>query len=245
MDRDLIFTRTLRLDATQVDRWGRMRPASLLEILQEASGDHAQMLGAGRDALGDKGLFWAVVRQTLEIQRLPTLGETMVVETWPGPPSRVAFPRYLTGRTPEGEPLFQAVALWLFMDRHSRAMVLPSASGVQLPGLLRGGELANPVGIAPRQYPNLERRVVRYSELDCNGHLSNTKYLNWADDLLPGAYHEKHTLSRLHICYISEALEGQQIDLNWDLCQDLLCLEGQRTENGKIHRVFALKAQYQ
>lgn len=244
MASELIYTRSTPVDATHVDRWGRMRPSALLEIMQETAGAHAQALGAGREDLMEKNLFWAVVRQTLEIHRLPCMGETLVTETWPGPPSRTAFPRYMTGRTPEGEPLFRAVTLWLFMDYNTRAMVLPGASGIQLPSLLRGGELANPAGIAPRAYPNLERRRVRYSELDCNGHLSNTKYLNWMEDLLPGAYHQHHSLSRLHICYVSEALEGQEVSLNWALENDQLSLEGSREQESAAHRVFALRAEY-
>ena len=242
MEAQLVYSKTTVLDDTQVDRFGRMRPSALLEVLQTVAVDHAKALGVGREALDPKGLFWAVVRQTLEIHRMPRVGETIITETWPGPPSHTAFPRYITGRTKEGEMLFRVVALWLFMDVNSRAMVLPGASGIEVPGITRGGELMNPTGIAPRQYPNLERRRVRYSELDCNGHLSNTKYLNWMEDLLPSSYHENHVLSRLHICYINEALEGQEIELNWALEDNHLCVDGRR-ELG-AHRVFAVRAEY-
>ena len=88
MDSNLIFTRKTLVDATHVDRWGRLRPASLLEIMQETAGDHAALLGVGRNLLDPRGLFWAIVRQTVEIRRLPGIGETVVAETWPGPPSR-------------------------------------------------------------------------------------------------------------------------------------------------------------
>ena len=75
-----------------MDRWGRMRPSALLEIMQETAGDHAALLGVGRDVLAPRGLFWAIVRQTIEINRLPGIGETVLAETWPGPPSRTAYP---------------------------------------------------------------------------------------------------------------------------------------------------------
>ena len=61
MDPLLIYTKTIKLDATQVDAFGRMRPSALLEITQEAAGEHANLLGVGRDALGSHGLFWAIV----------------------------------------------------------------------------------------------------------------------------------------------------------------------------------------
>ena len=37
MDNNMIFTRKTLVDATHVDRWGRMRPASLLEVMQETA----------------------------------------------------------------------------------------------------------------------------------------------------------------------------------------------------------------
>ena len=235
MDSNLIFTRKTLVDATHVDRWGRLRPASLLEIMQETAGDHAALLGVGRNLLDPRGLFWAIVRQTVEIRRLPGIGETVVAETWPGPPSRTAYPRYMVGRTPQGEELFRAVALWLLMDVNTRAMV---------PGLLRGGELANPVGIAPRHYDNQELRRVRYSELDCNGHLSNTKYLNWMEDLLPTQWHRDHVLSKVHICYLNEARADQEIALSWVLEDGAMALEGRRETGETANRVFALQALY-
>lgn len=239
---ELVYTKSVYVDSAHADRFGYLRPSALLEILQEAAGEHAALLGLDRMTLLEKDLFWAIVRQSLEITRLPAIGETVVVETWPGKPSRTAFPRHIVGRTPDGELLFRAVALWLFMNWKTRAMVLPAASGLEVPGLSREGELPNPTGIAPKAYPNAEIRRVRYTELDCNGHMSNTKYLNWMDDLLPLAYHESHMLMRLQICYLNEALDGQEVALSWALEDDVLSLEGKSAADN--HRIFALKAAY-
>ena len=149
MDNNMIFTRKTLVDATHVDRWGRMRPASLLEVMQETAGDHAALLGVGREQLDPGGCSGPSSARPLRFTVCRESGETVLAETWPGPPSRTAYPRYMVGRTPQGEELFRAVALWLLMDVNTRAMVLPSGSGIQVPGLLRGGELANPMGIAP------------------------------------------------------------------------------------------------
>ena len=130
------------------------------------------------------------------------------------------------------------------LDHDLRHMVLPSGSGIQVPGLLRGGELANPMGIAPRVYDNQELRRVRYSELDCNGHLSNTKYLNWMEDLLPTQWHRDHALSKVHICYLNEARADQEIALSWVLEDEALALEGRRDTGETTNRVFALQALY-
>lgn len=235
---DPLYTKTIYVDAAHSDRFGRLRPTALLEIMQEAAGEHAALLGLGREPLLKKNLFWAIVRQSLEITRCPVIGDTVILETWPGPTTRTAFPRHMLGRTESGEVLFRAVTLWLFMDMSTRAMVLPAACGMEVTGWVRGGELPLPTGIVPKEYPNEETRRVRYSDLDYNGHMSNTRYLNWMTDLLPADYHRDHPLRSLHICYLNEALEDQPIRMTFGLEEDRLTLEGRR--DGQ--RVFALKA---
>lgn len=81
---------------------------------------------------------------------------------------------------------------------------------------------------------------MRYSELDCNGHLSNTKYLNWMEDLLPTQWHRDHALSKVHICYLNEARADQEIALSWVLEDEALALEGRRDTGETTNRVFAL-----
>ncbi|MFR8333300.1 MAG: hypothetical protein ACLU9S_13830 [Oscillospiraceae bacterium] len=110
-----------------------------------------------------------------------------------------------------------------------------------VPGLLRGGELVIPWAL-PQHYDNQELRRVRYSELDCNGHLSNTKYLNWMEDLLPTQWHRDHVLSKVHICYLNEARADQEIALSWVLEDGAMALEGRRETGETANRVFALQA---
>lgn len=236
------YFKTVFIDSAHADCFGVLRPSALLEIMQEAAGEHAEVLGCGREMTVQKGLFWAIVRQTIEITRLPRVGETLVVETWPGKPSRTAFPRHMVGRTQEGRELFRAVALWLFMDLETRSMVLPAACGIDIPGTERQGQLPNPTGLALKLGEPKQLRTVQYSELDWNGHMSNTKYLNWLEDLMPAQWHKAHTLKRLQINYVSEALEGQKIALAYTLEDGVLSLEGRREE--PAGRVFALKALY-
>lgn len=242
MDLQLIYSQTFKITDTQTDCFRRLRPSALLELSQDVSTAHARLLGLGQDALDPKGLFWVIVRQAVDVSRMPMLGETVIVETWPAPPTRTAFPRYVVGRTPEGEILFRVAALWLFVDRESRTLVLPGASGLTVPGITREGALPLPTGIAPKTHSQHELRRVRFSELDANCHLSNTKYANWMEDLLPSAFHQSRRLQHLHISYVNEALEDEDVMLNWDLEGDCLSLEAVR--NADNQRVFALKAQY-
>lgn len=245
MEVELLYSKWFDINDTQTDCFSRLRPSALLEITQQVASEHAWKLGQGRDVLEPKGLFWAIVRQTVNICRMPRQGERILVETWPGPATRTAFPRHVAAVTERGEPLFQIAALWLFMDQTARTMVLPRTCGLDVPGMERGGELPLPKGLARKGCPVKEHRQVRYSELDCNGHLSNTKYANWMQDVLPAAYHRDHCLRKLHICYMNEALVEQSIDLGWTLEDDVLTMEAGRNTGGENEPVFALRAWYE
>lgn len=235
-----IFRYTATVTTAQSDRWGRLKPSALLGLLQEAALGHCTRLGAGTAELLKRDLLWVVARQGLEISRMPLLEETVTVETWPGPPTRAAYPRHYAVLDREGNCLATATALWLLMDAKSRTMVLPAQGGLTLPGCTRPGELPAPRSLAPMGLPLTRERRVDYSLLDINGHMSNLRYLDWMEDLLPAACHESHPLARLQITYQSEAREGDVVALHSGLEEQTLRLEGLRGED----RIFALTAQF-
>ena len=113
-----------------VDRFCRLKASSLLNMLQDAAGAQCNELDLSWERLAEKGLFWAIIRQHVQITRLPGPGTTVTVETWPGITSRVAYPRSSIGYDAQGNELFRAISLWVLLDRSSRAMVLPGKSGV-------------------------------------------------------------------------------------------------------------------
>lgn len=212
-----IFRKTFTLSSIHMDRFRRAKPSVLLYLAQEAACGHCDQLALDWDTLAQKDLFWAIIRHRVQITRLPTEGETITVETWPLPTTRSAFPRATVGYDEEGKELFRTMALWVLMNTKTRTMVLPGKSGIGLEGLLRGTELATPSSILPKNWENHFFRQVRYSELDRNGHMNNTRYLDWVCDLLPSEFHREHPLREFTVCYLSEATEGQEIDLCWQL----------------------------
>ena len=238
------YRQTFTLTDMDVDCFCKMKLSTLLTCAQEVAGRHSALLGADYSTLAEKGLFWAVSRHRVQITRLPRLGETITVETWPMPTTRVAYPRATVAYDEKGDVLFKSVAIWVLMDTESRAMVLPAKSGVGVPGIVRGIEGAMPASVSVKDANRRASRTVGYSELDRNGHMNNTYYLNWVQDLLPSEFHAQHRLRAFHICYLAEGREGQQMDLLWTLSPEaVLSVEG-KTGGEDVHRVFAVTAEY-
>ena len=231
-----------------VDRYGCLRPSALLYFAQVAAGRHSALLGADYDALAAKGLFWAVTRHGVTIHRMPRTGEQILVETWPMPATRVAYPRMVVARDREGKLLFEVLSLWVLMDIQSRSMVLPGKSGVDVPGVLKGTEPESPRSLPPVQNGSAVRRTVTYSCLDRNGHMNNTRYTDWVDDLTSSDFHAAHRLAGFTLCYLSEAREGDTVTLEWTLEDGILQVDGHRLRTddhqGK-QRIFGARMCYQ
>ena len=214
----------------------------ILYYVQEVAGKHFDLIALDYDQLAERGMIWAIIRQRVQISRIPTRGETIRVETWPMPNTRVAFPRSVIAYDAEGQEVFRSISLWVLMDVKTRAMVLPAKSGLSVPGTVRGNELAPPSALPSKVMANHRTRPVCFTDLDRNGHMNNTRYMDWIDDLLPSAFHKNHIVKEFTVCYLSETREGQNLDLHWDFVEDgCLQVDAHRETDGKDERVFSAK----
>ena len=241
----MIYSQKFTLTDMEVDCFGKLKLSTLLYYAQEVAGKHCVLLGADYDTLAKKNLFWAVIRHRVQITRLPVRGETITVETWPMPTTRVAYPRSMVAYDADGNELFRSISLWVLMDTESRVMVLPGKSGVAVEGTLRGNELAAPGSLLPGHPGRSQDRTVTYSCLDRNGHMNNTRYLDWVDDLLPSQFHQTHSAREFVICYLNEAREGQTLRLGWEISQEgCLQVDAQRcacSDGETAARVFSAR----
>ena len=242
-----IYAKEFEVSPVATDKFGRLKASRLLAYLQDVAGDHSAILGTDQKSLTDKNLFWAVIRHRVQITRLPTSGEKLRIETWPMPTTRTAYPRSTIAYDENGNECFRSISLWILMDAGSRAMILPGKSGVEVRGLLRGCELQSPSSIIPREMGKCDNRTVRYTDLDINGHMNNCRYLDWVEDLLPSAFHEKHEIREFTLCYMSEVWEQEQVDLHWDLADGpVLTVEAVRKNSGVTashSRVFSARVE--
>ena len=243
-----IYRKQYMLYSTDCDCFGRAKPSTILSILQEAAGEQCAALDMSWEQMAEKDLFWAIPRQTMSITRLPRFYETITVETWPMPASKVAYPRATVAYDAEGNELFRVTALWILMSLSTRAMVLPGKSTVDVPGHLRGGELPSPRSLTPKNLSHATDRKVRFGQLDRNGHMNNTRYLDWAMDLLSGDYPAGPPLKAFTVCYLNDAREGERVTLRHELSEDnVLQVDATRPDPGdgtKRQRVFALRAEF-
>ena len=240
-----IYVQNFEINDMVVDRFGRLKPSMLLFIAQTVATRHGELMEVGYDTLNPRRMFWAVIRHRVQISRLPRHGETIRVETWPMPATRSSYPRSVIAYDEAGNECFRAISLWVLMDLDKRNMILPGKSGISLAGSVRGNELALPGSLAPGHLLNRRQRTVCYSDLDRNGHMNNTKYMEWIDDLMPSEFHRDRELKEMTICYLAESWEGQTMDLCWDFPEEgVMRVDTYRCAGDKEERVFSARLLY-
>ncbi len=237
-----IYTQEFEITDLHVDCFGRLLPGRILYLMQEVAGNHFTELSMDYESLAERGLFWAITRNKVQITRLPMSGEKIRLETWPMPTTRVAYPRSVVAYDEAGNEVFRSITLWVLMDLNNRSMILPGRSGIDVAGTLRGNELASPLGLPAKILQNRRSRYVNFTDLDRNSHMNNTKYLDWIYDLLGSAFHVNHTIREFTVCYLSEAREGQKLELSWDFPEEgCLMMDAYRQTEEKEERIFAAK----
>ncbi len=212
-----LYSHPYKLKSRDVNRFERLRPSQLFELMQEAATEHSELLGAGIREIRTRNLMWVLVRQYVEITRMPRYGEEVMIETWPTKTVHSLYPRFYRILSQSGETLIASSAIWTLADMKERVLVPASRSGVDFGFEARGCEIALPSPIRRFETDRSVDFTVPFSYIDMNGHMNNTRYLDLADNLCPAAQ-EGREPKRIRVEYAAELLCGREYTLHyaWD-----------------------------
>lgn len=150
----------------------------------------------------------------MHILRLPQVGEKIVLRTWASKKKMMMHTRKYAFYTDVGEPLLSVSSVFLLMNLKTRNAVedredIPDIPIVVLenkPGLPKMREVFS------KDFTFACERVVKKSEIDHNGHMNNSHYLEWVQSL--EACRDK-TPTMIWIQYSKEMLEADIAQIHY------------------------------
>ena len=193
----------------------RAKLSTIMKYIADIAGTDYTLKGYGHQYLWDNGMVFLLSRTNIQILRMPEAYETITVSTWEQGKKGSQFLRHFELFDSEGKKIVSAATAWLLVDPVSRKILRPEVfkgfmpllpdklPDCALPGKLRmpeGGVLAG-------------SRVIRYSDLDGNGHVYNAVYGDIACDILPAEVLER-PLAGFRINYQTEAVLGEEVILS-------------------------------
>ena len=158
----------------------RMKPASFMNIAQEAAGAHAVHLGFGYDTLRETNTAWILSRVHVEFPDTPLWREEITLRTWHKGLNRLFFLRDFVVTDNEGKERVKATTSWLVLNLETRRIVRD-------PKLMEDGTIctdnvietpADKVVMPKDKEPVfVMEHLVAYSDIDQNAHTNNAMYM--------------------------------------------------------------------
>lgn len=208
------FEYQTRLDMCSVDFTGHWQPGAVFRAMQEAADGHCRLLHLTFEELRELGLAWVLTRGHLRMSRYPVLGQTVTVRTWPGETRHMFFPRNFMFEA-DGEVLGCASMLFVLLDLETRKIALPSRLTASLPVYDIPAPLPLPGNLHMPDAPATAHAYTPvYMDLDMNGHVNNTRYIDWFMNQFSVERHERQMVTDLLAHYNFEVRAGEPITLS-------------------------------
>ncbi|KAL8152513.1 hypothetical protein V2J09_010273 [Rumex salicifolius] len=215
----LVFRQNFSIRSYEI---GADRTASietLMNHLQETALNHVKTAGLLGDGFGStpemckKNLIWVVTRMQVLVDRYPTWGDVVQVDTWVSSSGKNGMRRdWLVRDCRTGETLTRASSVWVMMNKSTRKLSkMPDEVRAEIgPYFMDTPPVINEDG---RKLSKLDEKSAQYirsgltprwTDLDVNQHVNNVKYIGWVLESAPQPIVENHELSGLTLEYRRE-----------------------------------------
>lgn len=210
------YTKDLTIQCFETDASWRLKPASFMNLAQEAAGNHAVYLGFGYDDLIVSNTAWILSRVHVEFIDTPKWREDITLTTWHKGLNRLFFLRDFVLTDKEGRERVKATTSWLVLDLATRRLVRD-------PELMEEGTVCTENAIeTPADKVQMPKDVesvhvmdhtVAYSDVDMNGHANNAMYMQWAMDAVDYDIASTRAVKEFTINFNHEIKPGNTVSL--------------------------------
>ena len=241
MQESPIYQMRIPIRFSECDAHQKLTPASLFRILIEAAGSHYASHGYDHRVLEEKGFVFLVTRVGVDIIRMPSAEEVIILQTWERPCKGVRFYRDFILTDEKGEVLLQASTEWVVSDPDTHKILLPKDFPYRI-----DRSLDRTVGpeerriSAPTQTRPGSSITVNYYDMDGNGHVNNSVYIDYACRELALSLRNR-SISAIRAIYHKELMEGDVITFSSSVEKDEIYIAAYPEEKPCFEVLFRLK----
>ena len=205
----LTYQMKMKIPFDMADMNGHIKLPDVILLSLQVSGMQSIELGVSdKTILEEHNLVWIITEYDIEVVRLPRFAEEITIETEALSYNRLFCYRRFTIYDESGQELIHMMATFVLMDRDSRKVhavepeiVAPYQSEFNKK-LIRGSK-----------YESLEEPIskdyhVRFYDLDMNGHVNNSKYLDWIFEVMGADFLTQYIPKKINLKYVKEVRPG-------------------------------------
>ncbi len=234
VDRYEVLVEPFHVDFNQ-----RIFVGTLCNHMLNAAGLHSENRGWGITELMKERHTWVLSRLSVEFERMPVTGETIILSTWVQSSMRLFTHRCFALHDTQGNAIGYAHSVWAMINVDTRkpADLLTFRDGELLKYAVSEEEEPCPIADFQRmrfREPQLVRQQpTYYSDVDINRHINSIKYIEHIANLLTNEQHTRG-IRRLDIAYKTESYQGDVLDMLTEQESDNSTLVEVRKPNGEV-----------
>jgi len=203
---DKVLEKKYRIKSFEVDFQNRLKISRLLNLLQEAAALHSYQLNASYNELKKQNDFWVLSRIYMEVNELPEWNDKITIRTWPKGIDKIFGLRDFEITNANSKKLIQVTSNWIIVNfKNYRPVRIQRAIDdfTYIEGKHAINKRLEKIEI-PDKTKTSECKTARYSDIDINQHVNNSKYFEWLFDIIPLNLLKEHRIRSLEGNFLSE-----------------------------------------
>ncbi|MGX6980163.1 acyl-[acyl-carrier-protein] thioesterase [Vagococcus elongatus] len=209
------FSEKHRIQFYECDATGKLTLPMLLNIVIKTSEAQSEALGRGTGYVNSLGLTWVITQHDINISRLPETNEQVTVTTEAREHNKYFCYRNFWLHDTDGNELIAIESTFVLMNIETRKMVsvpeelIAPYESEKIKTIKRGEKIGDMDSFEKREYR------VRFSDIDTNGHVNNSRYLDWMTDSLSFDFLMSRQPEKILIRFIKEINYGETVISRW------------------------------
>lgn len=195
------------------DYQGHLKLSTLLSLLSDLATENAYEVGMWNQELA-KNYGWVLVKQTLQFKRPIDCNSIIELSTRAYHSSRVQFTRQYAIEDQNGV-ICNGHSIWTLLDLKKRSIVRASKIGLIIPEVKTYPYFLDSYKEIDETIATqfITTRKVLYSDVDMNQHMNNSRYIEWALDLVDYSLFQDHFIQEVSMHYKKELPPHSEVDL--------------------------------
>ena len=199
------------------DRNGKLSYEAILQILETAGSHHSDTVGDSVIEGSQSGIAWILTEWRVQVLRRTDSKEKLQITTWvrgKAPASAVYRDFLLTDEN--GTEVIRAEAKFALFDLTTSRLTRISEElfGSYQPEDKTVFEDVQRLR-APSEYTSETELKLRRSDIDFNGHVHNTRYVDLAMEALPNEIFVSDDFTDIHVLYAKPVMERAVVKANY------------------------------